>query len=88
MAAHITPKWYNAAIPILIVILGTLAGLIYTGWNATVWADETIGFSKKLSHVIGASDSYGSSLVIFICCTGCCTFNSKPKTTNSAPNKR
>lgn len=58
MAAHITPKWYNAAIPILIVILGTLAGLIYTGWNATVWADETIGFSKKLSHVIGASDSY------------------------------
>ena len=58
MAAHITPKWYNAAIPILIVILGTLAGLVYTGWDATVWADETIGFSKKLSHVIGASDSY------------------------------
>ena len=58
MAAHITPKWYNAAIPILIVILGTLAGLIYTGWDASVWANETLGFSKKLSHVIGASDSY------------------------------
>ncbi len=58
IAAHITPKWYNAAIPILIVILGTLAGLVYTGWDASVWADETIGFSKKLSHVIGASDSY------------------------------
>jgi len=58
MAAHITPKWYNAAIPILIVILGTLAGLVYTGWDATVWADDTLGFSKKLSHVIGASDSY------------------------------
>ena len=58
MASHITPKWYNAAIPILIVIFGTLAGLVYTGWDTSVWADETIGFSKKLSHIIGASDSY------------------------------
>jgi Na+/H+ antiporter NhaC len=58
MAAHITPKWYNAVIPILIVILGTLAGLIYTGWDADVWANDSLGFSKKLSHVIGASDSY------------------------------
>ena len=58
MAEHITPQWYNAVIPILIVILGTLAGLIYTGWDADVWANDSLGFSKKLSHIIGASDSY------------------------------
>lgn len=58
MAKGIKPQWFNAGIPILIVILGTLGGLIYTGWDANVWADETLGFSKKLSHVIGASDSY------------------------------
>ena len=62
MAAHITPKWYNAGIPILIVIFGTLAGLLYTGWDASVWADTSLSFSKKLSHVIGASDSYSALL--------------------------
>lgn len=58
MAENISPRWYNAGIPILIVIFGTLAGLFYTGWDSTVWNDTTIAFSKKLSHVIGASDSY------------------------------
>jgi Na+/H+ antiporter NhaC len=51
-------RWYNAGIPVLIVIFGTFAGLIYTGFDSTVWNDETIAFSKKLSHIIGASDSY------------------------------
>ncbi len=58
MAKNINPRWYNAGIPILIVIFGTLAGLFYTGWDSNVWNDTTIVFSKKLSHVIGASDSY------------------------------
>lgn len=58
MAKNISPRWYNAGIPIFIVIFGTLAGLFYTGWDNTVWNDTTIDFSKKLSHVIGASDSY------------------------------
>ena len=58
MAKNINPRWYNAGIPILIVIFGTLAGLFYTGWDSNVWNDTTIDFSKKLSHVIGASDSY------------------------------
>jgi len=62
MAAHITPKWYNAGIPILIVILGTLAGLLYTGWDAAMWADSSLGFGKKLANVIGASDSYQALL--------------------------
>ncbi|MEE4196891.1 MAG: Na+/H+ antiporter NhaC family protein [Bacteroidales bacterium] len=59
---HIRPRWYNAAIPVFIVIFGTFAGLLYTGWNQEVWADETIGFSKKLSVIIGNSDSYKALL--------------------------
>jgi len=59
---HIKPRWYNAAIPVFIVIFGTFAGLLYTGWNQEVWADEAIGFSKKLSIIIGNSDSYKALL--------------------------
>ncbi|MDM8158789.1 Na+/H+ antiporter NhaC family protein [Labilibaculum sp. K2S] len=51
-------RWYNAGIPVLIVILGTFAGLIYTGWDANIWNDTNLAFGKKLSHIIGASDSY------------------------------
>lgn len=54
----IPTRWYNAGIPVFIVIFGTFAGLVYTGWDATVWNDTSIAFSKKLSHIIGASDSY------------------------------
>ncbi len=51
-------RWYNAGIPVLIVILGTFAGLVYTGWDASIWNDTNLAFGKKLSHIIGASDSY------------------------------
>ena len=59
---HITPRWYNAAIPVFIVIFGTFAGLLYTGWNQEVWNDDAVGFSKKLSVIIGNSDSYKALL--------------------------
>jgi Na+/H+ antiporter NhaC len=51
-------RWYNAGIPVLIVILGTFAGLVYTGWDSSIWNDTNLAFGKKLSHIIGASDSY------------------------------
>lgn len=51
-------RWYNAGIPVLIVILGTFAGLIYTGWDLSIWNDTNLTFGKKLSNIIGASDSY------------------------------
>lgn len=51
-------RWYNAGIPVMVVIFGTFAGLIYTGWNGNIWDDSTISFGTKLSHIIGASDSY------------------------------
>lgn len=56
--ASIKPKAYNAVIPLIIVILGTIAGLIYTGYDNSVWIDNSISFSRKLSITIGNSDSY------------------------------
>mgnify|MGYP005748891139 CR=1 FL=1 len=48
----------NALLPVLVVILGTIAGLLYTGFNAEVWNDASIGFMRKLSITIGDSNSY------------------------------
>lgn len=58
----VQPKAYRAVIPILIVILGTIVGLFYTGWSAEVWADVDLSFGKKLSKTIGSSDSYTALL--------------------------
>ena len=57
-----TSRWYNAAIPIFIIIFGTIAGLLYTGWDYTVWNDTTLSIGKKLSTIIGAADSYKALL--------------------------
>ncbi|MFP4059238.1 MAG: Na+/H+ antiporter NhaC family protein [Bacteroidales bacterium] len=55
-------RWFNAAIPVLIVIFGTIAGLLYTGWNTETWHDTSLSFAKKLSEIIGNSDSYRALL--------------------------
>ena len=59
---NVVTRWYNAAIPVLVIILGTIAGLLYTGWDGEVWnnPDYTIGF--KLSEIIGGADSYKALL--------------------------
>ncbi|PLX16313.1 MAG: sodium:proton antiporter, partial [Marinilabiliales bacterium] len=59
---HIKPRWFNAAIPVFIVIFGTFAGLLYTGWDQSVWQNSDISFSTKLSEIIGNSDSYKALL--------------------------
>jgi Na+/H+ antiporter NhaC len=51
-------KWFNAAIPVLVIILGTFIGLLYTGWDSNIWSDDSIKFSSKLSTFIGHSNSY------------------------------
>jgi Na+/H+ antiporter NhaC len=56
------PRMINAILPIAVVILGTVAGLIYTGFDPAVWNDESISFGKKLSLIIGNSDSYKALL--------------------------
>jgi Na+/H+ antiporter NhaC len=59
---NVKPKGFNAVIPVAIVIFGTFAGLLYTGWDSSVWQDPTIAFSKKLSVIIGNSDSFKALL--------------------------
>lgn len=49
---------FNALLPVLVVIFGTVVGLLYTGYNPVTWEDATIGFLTKLSMTIGDSNSY------------------------------
>jgi Na+/H+ antiporter NhaC len=52
----------NAVIPVLVIVLGTMAGLVYTGWDQSVWDNPEMSFFEKLSDNIGAADSYVSLL--------------------------
>ena len=52
---------YNALIPVLVVVLGTITGLVVTGLESNPW-DSAQGFARNLSDVIGASDSYRALL--------------------------
>ena len=56
------PRAFNAVIPVLIIVLGTITGLLYTGWDQTVWTDEAISFTRKISAIIGGADSYAALL--------------------------
>ncbi|MFX3625807.1 MAG: Na+/H+ antiporter NhaC family protein [bacterium] len=57
-----TPKKaYNAVIPILVLVMGTMAGIYYTGINNAELSSD-MGFFKKVSSVVGAADSYISLL--------------------------
>jgi len=51
-------RWYNAAIPVLIVVFGTFAGLVITGWNWEVWNNPELSKFTKFTEIIGNSDSY------------------------------
>lgn len=57
----VKPKAFNAFIPVLIVVLGTIIGLFYTGMEFTTW-DSHISFSRNLSEIIGNADSYKALL--------------------------
>ena len=48
----------DALIPLVVLIFGTVAGLIFTGYSTEVWSDTSTGFFSKLSSTIGAADSY------------------------------
>jgi Na+/H+ antiporter NhaC len=48
-------KWYNGVIPILVLIFGTIAGLIYTGLNTL----HEMGISDYgIREIVGYADSY------------------------------
>jgi Na+/H+ antiporter NhaC len=47
--------WWNAVVPIVLVVASTLIGLYHTGHQSLVESGET---SVSLSHIIGASDPF------------------------------
>ncbi len=53
---------WNGLIPVIFVVVATIAGLIFTGWDASVWGDDALSFGNKLSHTIGQGDSFKSLL--------------------------
>ena len=57
-SAHII----DALIPLAVLIFGTIIGLIFTGYDASVWSDDHKGFFSKLSATIGAANSYKALL--------------------------
>ena len=57
----------DALIPLLVLIVGTVAGLIATGYDAALWSDTQTGFFAKLSATIGAADSYQALLWSSLC---------------------
>ena len=58
MKKGVASRSFNAVIPILVIIFGTLSALLYTGWNQEVWNNSSLGFFEKLSDTIGNADSY------------------------------
>ncbi len=48
-------KWYNGIVPIMVIIFGTIAGLIYTGIDSLEKQGIT---SYGIQDIIGYSDSY------------------------------
>ncbi len=61
MAAEDLPKrWYNALIPILVVIAVVSVGLWYTGWQSVGGSSALAGKSliRQISLVVGNADSF------------------------------
>lgn len=52
----------DAIIPLLVLIIGTITGLIVTGYDQNVWSDASQPFFSKLSATIGAANSYQALL--------------------------
>lgn len=51
-------KAYNAIIPVIVVVVGTVLGLLYTGYDSEIYNNESLSFGRKLSSIIGNADSY------------------------------
>lgn len=63
LADENTPqKAFNALIPILILIFGTIISLVYTGYSEETWSNPNSSFFFKLSQTIGEADAYKALL--------------------------
>jgi Na+/H+ antiporter NhaC len=61
LSSGITPRALNALIPVMIVIVGVIAGLLVTGIQSTGW-DGDQGFGRNISTIIGQADSFKALL--------------------------
>ena len=57
----------DALVPLAVLIFGTIIGLVATGYDASVWNDNSEGFFHKLSETIGAANSYQALLWASLC---------------------
>lgn len=55
---NVPKRAFNAVIPILVLILGTMLGLYYTGKDAVNWNDPNMDFFRKVSTLVGGANSY------------------------------
>ncbi len=55
-------RWYNAVIPVLVVVFGTIIALFYTGYSPEVWDNQSITFGTKVMDTIGNANSYTALL--------------------------
>lgn len=63
MKEGVPTRSFNAVIPVLVIIFGAVAGMWITGMEATPIKDlEGLSFFRKLSMVIGNSDSFTALL--------------------------
>lgn len=54
-------RWFNAFVPVMVVVLGTIAGLIITGYKAVGYHSE-MSFGGNISGIIGNADSFSALL--------------------------
>jgi len=52
----------DALIPLSVLVFGTIVGLVFTGYDASVWTNPTMGFFTKLSATIGDANSFQALL--------------------------
>lgn len=67
--SSIEGKWYNAVIPVGVLIVVTVIGIFVTGYDASIWSDSSKSFGSKLMASVGGADSYVALLWASICST-------------------
>ncbi len=70
MKEGLSPKAYRAIVPVLTVVVGVVAGLLVTGWDAALWSDASKGLTVKLSGIVGGANSFKS--LLYGSFAGCC----------------
>ena len=47
---NVKARAYNALIPVGIIVFGTIAGLIYTGWDSSIWHNQSVITSYSIHY--------------------------------------